>query len=252
MASTAPGTRSPATLAPMRGEDRLLELQDTDSAIARLEARRNELESGADIERARARAERAETRVGELRLALDALGREQRALEREIEALGAKHAAEQKRMYDGSIVNQKELAALQQEISSVGERRAGLEDELLDRMQRFEEVEVEVAEAEGEMSAARGALDAARGEERDELDGLASRLEELGTARAALARDIDAQLLALYDELRRTKKGVGAAALVDGSCQGCHQTISSVELNRLKHTDGIKRCEHCRRILVFP
>lgn len=229
----------------------LLKLQDVDSTIARLEARRAELESGADVERARASAERAETRVGELRLAVDALGREQRSLEHEIEALRAKHDAEQKRMYDGSIVNQKELAALQHEISSVDERRSRLEDELLDRMERFEELEVEVAEAEGDMAVARTGLDAARAEAGEELDGIASRLEELGKTRAALVPEIDPQLVALYDELRRTKKGVGAAALVDGNCQGCHQTISSVELNRLRHTDGIKRCEHCRRILVF-
>jgi predicted nucleic acid-binding Zn-ribbon protein len=61
----------------------------------------------------------------------------------------------------------------------------------------------------------------------------------------------DADLLELYEDLRRQKKGVGAAALVDGVCQGCHQQLSAVELDRLRRADGIRRCEHCRRILVF-
>ena len=41
------------------------------------------------------------------------------------------------------------------------------------------------------------------------------------------------------------------AALVDGICQGCHEQLSAMELDKLKHTDGVKRCEHCRRILIF-
>ena len=97
----------------MRGEDRLLELQETDLSIDRLESRRSELESGSAVRAARDAFERAETRVGELRLAMDGLGREQRQLEREIDTLEQKRVAEEKRMYDGSIVNQKELQALQ-------------------------------------------------------------------------------------------------------------------------------------------
>ena len=61
----------------------------------------------------------------------------------------------------------------------------------------------------------------------------------------------DPELLELYEDLRRQKKGVGVAALVDGVCQGCHEKLSAVELDRLKRTEGIKRCEYCRRILIL-
>jgi uncharacterized protein len=235
----------------MRGERRLLELQEVDSAIDRLDARRAELRSGAGAQVARTAAERAETRVGELRLALDAVGRDQRTLERDIEAFGQKRAAEETRMYDGSIVNQKELAALQHEIESIGQRRSSMEDELLERMERFEALEAEVAIAEGELASARASLERIGGEAESELQAIDAELESRRREREAIRSEIDDPLLALYEELRRTKRGVAAAALVDGSCQGCHQAISAVELNKLKHSDGIKRCEHCRRILVF-
>lgn len=235
----------------MRGERRLLELQEVDSAIDRLEARAAELRSGAEAQAARALAERAETRVGELRLALDAVGRDQRTLERDIEALGQKRAAEEKRMYGGSIVNQKELGALQHEIESIGQRRSSMEDDLLERMERFETLDAEVAIAEGELAAARARLERIGGEAEAELRATDAELEPRRREREAVRRDIDEKLLVLYEELRKTKRGVAAAALVDGSCQGCHQAISAVELNKLKHSDGIKRCEHCRRILVL-
>ena len=38
---------------------------------------------------------------------------------------------------------------------------------------------------------------------------------------------------------------------VDGVCQGCHQRLSPLELDRLKRSPGLRRCEYCRRILIF-
>ncbi|GBC86527.1 hypothetical protein HRbin12_00520 [bacterium HR12] len=38
---------------------------------------------------------------------------------------------------------------------------------------------------------------------------------------------------------------------MDGVCQACHEKLSALELDRLKHTEGVGRCEHCRRILVL-
>ena len=39
--------------------------------------------------------------------------------------------------------------------------------------------------------------------------------------------------------------------VVDGVCQGCHQQLSAVDLDRLRRADGVRRCVQCRRILVF-
>ena len=66
-----------------------------------------------------------------------------------------------------------------------------------------------------------------------------------------MAAGFDPELLELYDDLRKQKKGVGVAALVDGVCQGCHEKLSAVELDRIKHTEDVPRCEYCRRILVL-
>ena len=68
--------------------------------------------------------------------------------------------------------------------------------------------------------------------------------------RAAAVPDIDPELLDLYEDLRPQKRGVGAAALLDGVCQGCHQKLSQMYVDRLKRSDGPWRCEYCRRILV--
>lgn len=235
----------------MRGTDRLLELQELDSAVDRLQRRRDQLEAGDELSVARKQMEDAESRLGEIRLALDAVGRESSRLEHEIESIGAKLAAENTRMYDGSIANPKELEALQHEIANLNERRSRAEDDLLEQMMRREDLEARAVQADDEVGAARLRVEEIGGESLQELEHIERDLADRRTAREGLAGEFDEELLELYEDLRRQKKGIGAAAIVDGVCQACHEKLSAVELDRLKRTDGIKRCEYCRRIVVF-
>jgi uncharacterized protein len=229
---------------------RLLELQDLDTAIDRLRARARSLEEGGELAAVRTEADASEEGLGELRLKLDELGRDQTRLEREIDSMTQKEKAEQTRMYDGSIVNAKELEALQHEISSVQTRRSDREDELLALLELREQVEADATRAEQRTTALRATAERAAAASTDELARVESELDERVAERAALAPEIESDVLELYEDLRRLKKGVGAAALVDGVCQACHEELSAVELDKLKRGDGIRRCEHCRRILV--
>jgi hypothetical protein len=235
----------------MRGTERLLELQDLDSAIGRLEHRRGQLEAGEDLAAARAVMEEAESRLGEVRLALDAIAVEQRRFENEIDSMEQKAAADEKRLYDGSIANTKELDALQHEIANIKERKSRTEDELLERMERREELEARAAAEDRNVAATRARVEEVGGDALRELEEILATLSDKRAARDALTPEIDEELLELYEDLRRQKKGVGAAAIVDGVCQACHEKLSALELDRLKHTDGVKRCEYCRRIVVF-
>jgi predicted nucleic acid-binding Zn-ribbon protein len=229
---------------------RLLDLQEADTALGRLVARRRVLEDGSELAAVRADADAAHNRLGEIRLRLDEIGRDQSRFEHEIDSMTQKEQAEQQRMYDGSIVNAKELEALQHEIASVHKRRSDREDELLALLEVRENLEADAVAAERQASALRARADEAASAATDELARIATDIAEQTTRREAVAAEIDAEVLELYDDLRRLKKGVGAAALVDGVCQACHEQLSSVELDKLKRAQGIRRCEHCRRILV--
>ncbi len=231
--------------------DRLLELQDLDSAIDRLEARRTQLEAGAELSAARRRTEEVEANLGELRLALDEVQRTQARLEHEVDTMNQKSAAEERRMYDGSIANAKELEAIQHEIASLKDRRSRTEDDLLELMERREDLETRATAIDKDVQEQRARLEEIGGESVRELDRVGTELSERRAARRALTPELEEELLELYEDLRRQKKGVGAAALIDGVCQACHEQLSALELARLKKTDGIPRCEHCRRILVL-
>ena len=235
----------------MRGLDRLLELQELDSAIDRLETRKRQLEEGKELGDARAAMEDAEGRLGELRLGVDAVVREQQRLEREIDSMTRKAEVDEKRLYDGSIANIKEMEALQHEIASLKERRSRSEDDLLEQMVRKDDLESRAGEAGTVVQQTRARLEEVGGEAVHELERIEAELAEKRAARKKLVPEFDDELLELYEELRRQKRGVAVAALVDGVCQACHEKLAAMELDRLKRTEGVKRCEYCRRIVVF-
>jgi predicted nucleic acid-binding Zn-ribbon protein len=228
----------------------LLELQELDTTIDRLRSRLRALESGESVAAARAEADEAERALGELRLRLDELSRDQSRFEHEIDSMTQKEAAEERRMFDGSVVNARELDSIRHEVESLKRRRSDREDELLAVLEIQEGVEAEERTAAQRSDTARARVGEIQAEADEELHRVATELKEREEARHAVAEAIDPEFLELYEDLRPQKKGVAAVELIDGVCQGCHEQLSAVERDRLKRTSGAKRCEHCRRILV--
>jgi uncharacterized protein len=235
----------------MEATPTLLDLQSLDLTIDRLRARERVLHAGEEVAAVRREADAAEGALGELRLAIDAMDRDADKLEHEIDSLTRKSADEETRLYGGAVANVKELEAIRHEIENLGKRRSDREDELLSLMEQREQLERRAKDAEAGATDLRAKVEAAGSGAAEELQSIEGDLTAATTTRTSLAGTIDPELLELYEDLRRQKKGVGAAALIDGVCQGCHEKLSAVELDHVKHAGGVPRCEHCRRILVL-
>ena len=70
--------------------------------------------------------------------------------------------------------------------------------------------------------------------------------------RLELLPRIQQPLIDLYEKIRASNSGIGAALLVGTMCKGCNLAINAVEADRIKTlaTDEVLRCEECRTILV--
>ena len=236
----------------MVAPSQLLDLQAIDSAIDRLDARKRALEGEGELAAARAQAELAERELGELRLSIDTYDRDAAKLEHEIDSITRKAADEQSRLYGGAVANVKELASIQHEVENLKKRKSEREDELLVVLERREDVERRAKEAEEHATELRIAADHVAGDAARELDAV-----DRGSGRTPRPQRPRWRPGSTRSSSSSTticapqKKGVAAVALVDGVCQGCHEKLSSVELDRVKRTEGIARCEYCRRILVL-
>jgi hypothetical protein len=230
---------------------RLLDLQAADTALAQLAHRRRSLpELAALAERDERAAALGNDIVDADTRASDAAD-EQRRLENEVDAVRARAARDEQRMQSGGLPA-REIEGLQHEVATLARRQGNLEDDLLDVMEQREQADAALAaltEQRTALDAERAELMAARDATFAEIDAAAAlRTHE----RAAIATELPADLLALYERAREHGGGVGAAMLRQRRCEGCRIELSGSELSAVRTAapDQVVRCENCRRILV--
>jgi len=230
---------------------RLLELADVDAELSRLEHRKSSLPEFAELDRLGKRAGELKDSLVVVETDLSDLSREQSRAERDVDQVRTRIEKDRARLDAGQVSAARELASLQSEIESLHKRQADLEEVVLELMERREELE----SRRDEMIADRDALgteqDAVTARRDAAVAELDAAIGDAGAKRASIAGEIPGDLLALYDKIRASS-GIGAAMLRRGQCQGCHVSLSTVDLNAIKATppDEVVRCEECRRILV--
>jgi uncharacterized protein len=230
---------------------RLLELADLDAELGRIDHRQRSLPEVAEVDRIDARDAELRDAIIAAETSEKDLGREQAKAEADVDQVRTRSVRDRERLDAGQVSSPRELEVLQSEIASLLRRQSELEDVVLDVMERREAAQSsrESLSAERADLAARRQTAAAR---RDEVLGeLGEQSEKAADRRAGVAAQVPADLLDLYERMR-AQHGVGAAALRGGRCEGCHLTLNTVDLNRIRAADDdeVLRCEECRRILV--
>jgi predicted nucleic acid-binding Zn-ribbon protein len=229
----------------------LLDLARLDAELARLDHRRSALPEVAELARMEARAAELKDAIVVAETELGDLAKEEGRAERDVDQVRTRIERDRARLDAGQVSAARELASLQSEIESLHRRQGDLEEIVLDLMERREALVSRRDElaAERDSLADETAIVAAR---RDaavkEIDEQAGRASD---ERGAIAAEVPADLLKLYEQIRGVR-GVGAAALRAGRCEGCHLTLNTVDLNEIRASapDEVIRCEECRRILV--
>lgn len=230
---------------------RLLDLQAEDTAIKRLEERKVALPEAARLQEV---TERLDELTSDLEIATkqdQEIAHEHGRLEGEIELLEQKIGREEQRMFAGTVSNPKELSALQAEVESLKRKKSGLEDQLLEVMEQRETSSSTVARITGERDQASAESEELTTTVATLTSEVDAELAQHSSARDQIAAELPADLVTLYEKIRAQKQGVGAAALDQGMCQGCHTKLPQKELERMRAEGGLQRCDNCRRILVL-
>ncbi|MEZ0580413.1 zinc ribbon domain-containing protein [Nocardioides sp. MH1] len=231
---------------------RLLDLQRLDAAADQLRHQRAHLPEDAQIAELTVRRGDVLGRSRDQQIVVDDLTAAQEKADADVEQVKVRRKRDQDRIDQGLISNPKDLERMQHEMETLERRIATLEDEELEVMEDLEAAQsdltamrTDLAETEQRLEEATAARDAKRAE-------IDAELERLGAERAPVVADVPAELLSLYDKLRVSKNGVGAAELRARQCSGCMLSLDPAELAeiRTRAEDDVVRCEQCQRILV--
>jgi predicted nucleic acid-binding Zn-ribbon protein len=231
---------------------RLLDLQAIDLALDQLAHRKRTLPELAEIAKIDASLTGLRDDVVRARTEVEDLDRDIRRLENDVDLVRQRAARDKQRMASGAVSSPKELEKLEHEVASLARRQSELEDSELELMESREVAEAKLAKAQAALDEASGAMAAAE-QKRDAIFAeIDQTVGEKTAARGPLAESIPADLLKLYEKVRATGGGIGAAMLRARRCQGCHLDLSGADLAaaRTAAEDEVLRCDECRRILI--
>jgi len=236
----------------MSALETLLGVQALDTTADQLRHRRDHLPERAELVACQKRLREVEQQSATVQGQRDDLARNEKRLEDEISMVRDKAAQTDKKLYSGTVNVPRELTALQEEMEALARRQRQLEDQELELMEAAEPLDAELVSLSNE----RGALD-------EQAMGLMARIAEDEVAidaeladvvgqRSAAVADIPDELLHEYDSLRKALGGVGVARLTGNRCEGCHLTLSAVDVDRIRRApeDELAHCTECNRLLV--
>ena len=171
--------------------------------------------------------------------------------EADVEQIVSRITRDEARLSGGSA-SPKELEQLQHEVGTLNSRRSELEEVELEIMMRVDEIKARIEDLQGQEAAFTEQINELNIRKENALARINGELESIAKERTETLAAVSPELIALYEKIRSTNNGTGAAALVAGACTGCHLSINTVELKRISEIseDEVVRCEECRCILV--
>lgn len=229
----------------------VLDIQSFDFTTTSLNAKAAALPEIAAIASLKIKANNAR----DLRIAaeteLSDVKRELNRAETDVEQVVSRITRDETRLASGTGAA-KELEQLQHELVSLNNRRSELEEVELEIMMRVDGIKERIKSLQEEEASL--ALEIANLEiaKENALTVIGADLSAAAQERAKTVSSISPELLALYEKIRASNNGTGAAALVGNQCKGCHLTLNTNELQRIAALaeDELVRCEECRCILV--
>lgn len=232
----------------------LLDVQVLDLESDRLAERRRTLPERAELKQALVEAASLDQAHAVITEKREGLGRAEHKLGTEVADVAAKAKKEEDLLYSGSVKISKELEALQLEIQLLRERQSEFEEKELELLEEIEQTDAELESNRAEYGRQTDActtLESLIQSAEVEIDG---ELGVLAGKRGELVADISAEILTVYERLRKKEQlgGRAAAPMSDGSCGGCMIKLPVMEYERMKNEpeDALISCVQCHRVLV--
>jgi predicted nucleic acid-binding Zn-ribbon protein len=141
--------------------------------------------------------------------------------------------------------------AFQSEIEFCQKEIRRLEDRILELMGESEPLEKNVKAAEAALKEEKSQVEAEKNVARERTAADRKAAAELQTERGAIVKEVAPPAYQQYERVRKGRRGVAIAEVVDGRCTACYIVLRPQYYQDVKHTDAMLFCESCHRILYY-
>jgi predicted nucleic acid-binding Zn-ribbon protein len=144
-----------------------------------------------------------------------------------------------------------QYGAFQKEIEFCQREIRKLEDRILELMAESEPLEKNVKAAEVALKEEKAQVEGEKSLARDRTAVDQKAAAELQTERASIAKEVTPATYTQYERVRKGRKGVAVAEVVEGRCTACYMVLRPQYFQDVKRTETILFCESCQRILYY-
>lgn len=226
--------------------ERLSEVQAKDLELDALDAERAQVPPA--LTEKRAEKARLEARLNERTAERDELRGRVRTAEMELQALGARKKEASEASLRASTA--KEAAQYQNQELQFATREQELEEDTLPLMEGLDALDATVKALEAEHAVVAPELEELEATERERLAEIDERESGLRAERDAQAADVPPTLLRQYEQVRRSRRGLGLVEIVESRrCGGCNVQLPIHVIQKARKASQVVRCPSCGRIL---
>jgi predicted nucleic acid-binding Zn-ribbon protein len=228
--------------------ERLIELQQAESAIADARAR---------IAAHPQRLSDADTKLIAAQNGVDAVKQRQKESQearRELEKNAAVYQGRLTKFKDqlSAVKTNREYQAMQHEIATAQTELGAAEERVIERMVEADSLASELKEAEARLARDQKDVEALKRVLASELTAAEAELTQATARRDALIAAMPRALIDLFHQVAKARKGVAlGTATREGLCSVCHVRLRPPVFQKIRQNDSIVQCETCQRILYY-
>lgn len=140
--------------------------------------------------------------------------------------------------------------ALEKELLVLRSKSSEEEGKILADMEKIDTLEKDTVKSQKVLVGRREHLEQVKVRIADEIRSIKKEIEIVQTQRSQVSLKIDGEILEIYEELRRQKRGQAVFAVDATSCPACGMGLPAGFVSSLSTHDGAENCSNCG-VLIY-
>ncbi len=150
-----------------------------------------------------------------------------------------------------TIKTNREYFAMLKEIDMIKRMNRQREEDLLELMVKYEEVEKRFNEIQGEYDELKGRYDKDMEKIREQMKSFDQDIGKLEDEKDKIAQKLDRNKTRRFEMVFRRRNGLAVVPAKNYICTGCNMNIPPQLFNLLQREDRIYECPNCSRIIFY-
>jgi len=226
----------------------LWELQEHDNNLKDIKLKLEEISNGKRIKELLMGLEDTENRLNSLEKRLEANEYRLNKNNLILRDLDYKLKETESDLYEGNILDIKQLSYLDKERDTIKGKIDEKEIEILQQMEEMDSLKEEFIRIQQDFKQLKSEYIELIEKYKFIVEDLKTKAQEERREKDKISRQIQEDILVMYAKLKNTR-GNALAEIIDNRCSGCNVLLPTIVIDKLKDTDTLIYCENCGRIL---